>query len=182
MKFQTALFALIVVTTSISFAKGPAVEAPQDEAISSKGFRVAILKPFLKEDTKGSEGTSLKTLGFSAGYANLPVGHIGWTANLSYIDVEESPVVFYRLDGNAAYAFTKYFNIKGGLNFSKATGNSSEDSLNPGFGLQASLGLQISENFGIDVGYTQMNQSKNSKGVNFEFKESGVEVGFNVTF
>ena len=168
-----------------------------NQGVSSKGIRVSLLKPSLNVELKVSSGGKSgksdnvsfgDSTGLSVGYANLPVGQLGWTTNLSLIDtkVDKTNLNFTRLDGNLAYAFTPVVNAKGGLNYSKITKGDDQNVFTPAIGLQASVGFQVTKNFGIDVGYTQMNQrveaNVDGNDMDFDFKFSGVEIGINGTF
>lgn len=123
-------------------------------------------------------------LGLSLGYASLPVQELGWTSNFTYMDIknEGTTTGAVRADGNLAYAFNKTANIKGGLNLSKLTSGSNSNKLNPALGFQSGLGVQLTKNFGLDVGYTEMNQSGSIDGVSVDLKEKGMEIGVNGTF
>lgn len=193
MKFKFALLMAMALFTTKSFAQGSSPsEMAQDGTISSKGFRIGIVKPILELDLKVSLGGASASdytkvndaLGFSLGYASLPVQALGWTVNFAYMDLntKESSADMVRVDGNLAYAFTDILSIKGGLNISKLTGKDSADDLNAGIGLQGSLGVQITRNFGIDIGYIQMNQSGTMLGTDVDLKESGLELGLHGTF
>lgn len=165
-----------------------------DEGVSSRGVRVSLLKPTLDFDVKlsgrgrsnsGKESFDNAT-GASVGYVYLPVGQLGFTTGVAHVSVTEggSSAGLTRLEGNLAYAFTSKVNAKGGLNLSKFTSapNSMLTDLETGLGAQAGLGLQMTRNLGIDLMYSQMNQSGNTQGVKIETKESGLEIGLNATF
>jgi hypothetical protein len=94
---------------------------------------------------------------------------------------EGSSTGLARIDGNLAYAFTSIVNVKGGLNISKFTKSETSD-YNAGIGFQGGVGVQLTRNFGMDLGYTQMNQSGSSDGVKVDLKEAGIEIGLNGTF
>lgn len=191
--FARSLVALgLLVGGPLAFG-AQVLSAPQSEfvdgGIASEGFRLAILKPFMNLDVKISgtgESDSSKiddTLGFSVGYANLPVQDLGWTTNLAYLDMRNNggSAGMARLDGNLAYAFKPMVNIKGGLNVSKMVSGALTQ-LNVGIGFQAGVGFQFTQNFGIDAGYSQMNQSLSSGGQTATIRESGPEIGLNATF
>lgn len=193
MKNQIITFLVTALLASISFAQNAStVKAVAENEPSSKGLRISILKSFLEADVKASyQGHSFSgtdklddTLGFSLGYANILVGELGWTANLAYMDIknEGTSVAMVRADGNLAYAFTSILNIKGGVNLSKFTSGTNYDKYNVGIGYQGGLGIQLTKNFGLDIGYTQMNQSGSSNGIDVDVKESGTEIGLNGTF
>jgi len=193
MKTKITVFLAMALVASSSFAQNTSTaEMPTNDGISSKGFRIGIVKPMLDADLKASyQGQSFsnkekldEALGFSLGYASLPVQELGWTANATYMDIknEGSSTGLARIDGNLAYAFTSIINIKGGLNVSKLTSGENHDKINAGIGFQGGVGVQLTRNFGLDLGYTQMNQSGSMDGVKVDLKEAGFEVGLNGTF
>lgn len=147
-----------------------------------------MLSADIKASYQGYSASNSETLdsalGFSLGYASLPVQELGWTSNLTYMDIknESATTGAVRLDGNLAYAFTQIANFKGGINFSKLTSGSNSSKLNPGIGFQGGLGVQLTKNFGLDVGYTEMNQSGSIDGLQVDLKEKGMEIGVNGTF
>lgn len=177
----------VAETTSTSIAT-----MTTEDGISSKGFRIGIVKPILKANVRASLGpfsTSAsdhidEALGFSLGYANLPVQQLGWTTNATYIDIKNEDVSagIVRVDGNLAYAFTPIFNIKGGLNISQFTSDEELRKLNAGIGFQSSIGVQLTKNIGLDIGYTHMSQSGSLDGVKLDVEESGFEIGLTGTF
>jgi hypothetical protein len=192
MKNQIAAFLATALVASMSFAQNTSsAQMPAPDYNSSKGFRVSIVKPMLEAKVKASghgqsasdSGKLDEAIGFAVGYANLPVQALGWTANLTHLDVknEGSSTTMLRVDGNAAYAFTDLVNVKGGLNLSKFTSSGGDD-FSPAIGMQASVGFQVTKNFGIDLGYTQMNQKAEQQGFDIDLTVSGLEIGLNGTF
>lgn len=191
MKTQITAFLAMALVASSSFAQNTSTAKMPTDGMSSKGFRIGIVKPMLEADIKASyQGQSFgakekldEALGLSLGYASLPVQELGWTANATYMDIknEGSSTGLARIDGNLAYAFTSIVNVKGGLNISKLT-KSENSKYDAGIGFQGGVGVQLTRNFGLDLGYTQMNQSGSSEGVKVDLKEAGVEIGLNGTF
>ncbi|MBX7231332.1 MAG: hypothetical protein K1X29_04510 [Bdellovibrionales bacterium] len=191
MKTKITVLLATVLVASTSFAQNTlTAKMPTNDGISSKGFRIGVVKPMLEADYKLSyQGQhleieeNLEALGFSLGYASLPVQELGWTTNATYMDIksEGGSVGLARIDGNLAYAFTSIINVKGGLNVSKFTSREISK-YDAGIGFQGGVGVQITKNFGLDLGYTQMNQSDSVNGVKVNLKESGVEIGLNGTF
>ena len=165
---------------------------PQDDSISSSGVRVTLMSPFLKAKFKtnyyGQDYSSDETLdssyGFSVGYTNLPIYRLGWTADFAYLNIQSdgTTVGAMRIDANLGTSFSKRVNIKGGLNVSKLVFAYGVGDYNPGIGGQASIGFQLSRNFGIDLGYLYMAQSANSNGVRIDLSEAGPEVDLTGTF
>lgn len=196
MKKQTLALLIIALFSSSVFARGGRSTAPlrvdkEDSRFSSQGFRIAFVKPFIEAEVKASvSGTSFSaksnikdTNGVSVGYAYLPIQAFGFTTNLTYLSMtEESTASLLRLDGNAAFAINRYLNIKGGANISKFVGGDGMDKYDAGIGVQGSLGVQITKNFGLDVGYAYMKQNANSNGVTVELRESGLELALSGTF
>jgi hypothetical protein len=192
MKNQIALFLATALVASMSFAQSTSTATMPTTESGAKGIRLSLLKPVLKAEMKasfGSESVTVKddldeAMGFAVGYASLPVQAFGWTANVAYLEVKNDGTTggIYRVDGNAAYAFSSLVNVKGGLNLSKLTNTDSSTEFKPAIGLQANVGFQITKNFGVDLGYTQMNQTADEDGLDMKFQMSGFEVGVNGTF
>ncbi len=170
---------------------------------SAKGFRIALVKPFLDWDaeqkaddiTFKNSGEFEKEIGFSVGFAYLPIRSIGFTVNASYLtfndDGDSDKIHMLRADGNVGYAFNEIFSIKGGFNISDFT-DSEIDQLKPSVGLQFGTGIQITKNFGFDVSYVAMRQTNrsitdyNNKGTfndpTVNLFEKGLEVALHATF
>lgn len=155
------------------------------QALSPKGIRLSLFKPAIKMTTKMAGSKSDRTLdntfGISVGYANLPYKQLGWTANGSYIEIFEAGEKYglVRADANVGYGFEKNLNIKGGLNMAKFLIPARiRDEYNPNIGVQASAGLQMTNNLGLDVGYTYMKHTNSNE----EILLSGLEVGLHGTF
>lgn len=201
MKKQISAFLAVAFVASSSFAQNTSTaKMPQDDSISSKGFRISLVRPNLDAKMKvkyesfsfdGSQKID-STMGLAVGYASLPIQELGWTTNLALMEAKnESSANLARVDGNLGYAFNKYVNLKGGLNVAKFTSGSGVKELNAGFGFQASVGVQLTKNFGLDVGYTEMNTAgktpitSNGQEIgkaDYDLKMSGLEVGINGTF
>lgn len=170
---------------------------------SAKGFRIALVKPFLDWDAEAkadgftfkSDGEFEKEVGLSVGFAYLPIRSIGFTVNASYLtfnDKDDSDKIhMIRADGNVGYAFNEIMSIKGGLNISDFT-DSEVDQLKPSIGLQFGTGIQLSKNFGFDISYVVMRQTNrsftdyNDKGTindpTVSIFEKGLEVALHATF
>lgn len=192
MKIQIAAFLVTGLMASMSLAQTSSVgKMPKQDGISSKGFRVSLVRPMLEAEFKiqgsGQSFTSKSkikdSIGLAVGYVSLPVQSIGWTGNLAYMDLKDEGdnVNMLRADGNVAYAFTNLVNVKGGLNLTKFTSENAKD-YRPAIGLQASVGFQATKNFGIDFGYTQMNQTLDNEFADVKLKMSGFEIAVNGTF
>lgn len=193
-------FFLTVILSTSAFAQNTSTTQLPDDGISSKGIRVSIVKPNLDVSVKANySGNSFsgsreidETLGAAIGYASLPVAQLGYTANLAIMEAKTtSSANLVRIDGNIGYAFNNFVNLKGGLNVMKFTSGNGFEDFNAGLGFQASLGVQITKNFGIDIGTTEMNTSGKSavtsNGVEIgkadtDVKLKGFEVGLNATF
>ena len=103
-----ALFAMFFVV-STSFAQTISnTKMTQEEGVSSKGFRISLLKPILEAELKvsfnGGSGSSKgkldNTTGLSIGYASLPIQAIGWTTNITYMEIKN--------DNSSRAGITKY--------------------------------------------------------------------------
>lgn len=189
---KSAILAIALMTSS-SFAQFETRVTKQSmNDVASQGFRFGLTRPFLDVSLRASFGgetlTAEQTLdhatGISVGYASLPIQELGWTANLNHINLtnEGTSTAVMRLDGNLAYAFADFVNVKGGINISDVTSGESAQNINAGIGFQAGLGFQINRNFGIDLNYVQMNQSASADGLDIDLRESGFEFGINATF
>ncbi|MNJ94701.1 hypothetical protein D3C87_124030 [compost metagenome] len=199
---KNALTALVAMTllASVSLAQDTtSSKMAMPEIYSSKGIRVSLLRPALDAKLKftmagesaTAKGDMTDFFGLGVGYANLPVGQVGWTGNVAYLkpDVESGGTAMLRGDGNVAYTFTRLVNVKGGLNVMKIIGNSQAEKFNAGIGAQASVGLQLTRNFGLDLGYVMMRNSAKltgqgltSSNIDVELETYGFEIGLNGTF
>ncbi len=174
------------------------ISTPVPNVESAKGFRVALIKPFLDYEVKqeflgvnaSSEGDLEKEIGFSVGYAYLPVQKLGFTGNLSYIsldgdDADSDKATLLRIDGNLAYSVNEMVSFKGGLNISNFT-DDEMDELDPSIGLQFGAGIQITKNFGVDASYVIMQQYAKQDTIFGENEirvfEKGIEVALHATF
>ena len=170
------------------------------EGISSQGFSVSYVRPSLEYNanltgnnfSKAMSGKLDQTNGLSFGYVSLPIQSLGWTANTTLLEIKnnEISVQVGRADGNLAYAFNKYINVKGGFNLSQFIKSETAEKYNAGFGFQAGLGFQMTKNVGLDVGFTEIHQSGkisvnngiSSKDYDIDYKLSGLELGLTGTF
>jgi hypothetical protein len=166
-------------------------EMPVQDTFSTQGFRIALVRPMLALEIKAADlNQPLMTenldssLGLSAGYVSLPVQAVGFTASGTFLDIKDrnDSLTIVRADGNLAYAFSHQVNVKGGFNLSNISIKDANQSFSPGIGVQASVGFQITKNFGLDLGYTIMNQSTTVEGIRVNLKESGPELAVNGTF
>ncbi|KYG67310.1 hypothetical protein AZI86_09950 [Bdellovibrio bacteriovorus] len=170
-------------STTTSSIKMP---GPSAYDVAPKGVRISVFKPVLTmkvkdQDRNQNERTLDNTFGFSFGYANLPYKEIGWTANGTYIEIFEAGEKYgvIRTDANIGYGFEKNLNVKAGLNLSKfVIPARMRDDYNPNIGVQASAGLQMTKNVGLDAGYTYMKQTNSNE----EVLLSGLEIGLHGTF
>lgn len=208
-KLLLSLLTLLAVT-SANAQLSNTMRYEEDNA--SKGFRFSLFKPVMDVHSKvtaramgmsnseSSKDSVDNMLGFSFGYANLPVSQIGYTGQLSLIQVkggsngeeERTKADVMRFEGNAAWAFTNQFYMKGGLNFSDITSSNHEliEDLKGGIGIQAGVGFQITQNIGVDLSYVTMNFSDDltleSEGipvdVDLEMGFRGLEIGLTGTF
>lgn len=201
MLMRTFCSLVVLCVASTSFAQGVSKEnykgAPQaDSSVSAQGLRVAFVKPVLTLKVKatlegyGSNSNSEKideANGVSIGYAHLPVGRPGFTTNFALINLKEKgddSASFLRIDGNLAYAVNQTVSFKGGLNIATVNKSEFRKTMEPGIGVQASVGLQLNKNIGIDAGFVQMRQ--NSKGrydkIKISAQETGPELALTGTF
>ncbi len=170
---------------------------------SAKGFRIALVKPFLDWDVEQTtdivkikyDGEFEKEMGISLGFAYLPIRSVGFTVNASYLSFnaegDSDKIHMLRADGNVGYAFNEVVSLKGGFNVSDIT-NSELDEYKPSVGLQFGTGIQINKNFGFDISYVAMRQSNRSftdynnagkfNDPTVNLIVSGIEVALHATF
>ena len=124
---------------------------------------------------------------------NLPVQSFGWMTNLSLLSTNIlSSKKNYRFEGNSAYAFNENFYGKAGINFSNTIGSyniptdfGGSYNISPDFGLgvQAGIGIQLSNNIGAEFNFVVMTQSISLNSTqSIRLVESGLEFGAHVTF
>lgn len=166
--------------------------APMHDGFAAKGLRVALVKPFLTVDYKfsgqgisdgGHEGID-QVNGASVGYAYLPIRKVGYTGNLSYLDVVDDGFEFgmIRVDGNVAYTFSPVLNVKAGINLAQFNKSEMRKHMKVQPGLQASVGMQFNRNFGVDAGAVLMRQKGQFESTTEKLTEAGPEVSVTGTF
>lgn len=162
-------------------------------SVAASGVRLSVFTSALKGQFKVSgsgyssetEKESIdNTVGVSLGYAHLPIQAAGFTVGASYMNIHEgtSDSGQARLDGNLAVAINQLFHIKGGANISKIVKSEAANEWDPGLGFQVGAGLQFSRTFGMDLGYTIMNQSSTINGYKITAQLTGLELGVHATF
>lgn len=198
---------LEVKTQKVEKSEAPAALSTQVSAKEvevkkiASGLRLSISKPTLDmtssrleynyytgmtEYQKADGGRTDAALVLTAGYADFPQNQAGWSANVSYIQQEPSYFSMWRVDGNIGIGFANYFILKGGLNLS-GFNDPVMTGLNAGIGYQGGVGIQITENFGVDIGFVQMMQTRRSDALrqigSFDsVKQAGTEIGIHATF
>ncbi|MGE0632781.1 MAG: hypothetical protein AB7O96_10250 [Pseudobdellovibrionaceae bacterium] len=173
---------LVLVMPFSSFAQNEISTLPvRDEAIAAQGIRVSFLAPSLQDRFRYSKGSTTATskkealnssVGVSVGYASLPINDLGWTTNLAYIQSKYAAIDIgaIRADGNFALAFTKSFNAKIGINFTKFLEMATVKNFRPNLGYQAGVGYQFYKNFSADLAYVQMAASGDTP---FYYRDTG---------
>ena len=166
--------------------------APSAREYNAQGIKVSIVRPSLTFQAKSSYNDSYQevttkivdsTIGLSLGYVQLPIKEIGWTTNLTYLNLSSANGdggSILRADGNVAYTFIKELNLKAGVNLNQIT-SESERGYGVGLGYQGSIGFQVSKNFGMDLGYTEMNASS-QRNYQTTANISGIELAANFVF
>lgn len=199
MKKQISAFIILMSLSSIAYTQVQTIstEAPAvDAAPKTEGLRVSVFKTSLSTEAKAyggqmnSNSSSDKTagaLGLSFGYGNMPIQELGYSSNLSFLNLSADgySAAALRLDANGTYSdylFTRLINFKGGLNVSKFMSGEFLKDQEPSVGGQVSVGVNVYKDMAIDLGYTIMRQEKNINGVNVETQQSGLEIGLNSTF
>jgi hypothetical protein len=200
---KTLLVAVLSVFSVSAFAQTitTQLETETPTVQVSKGVRVTAIKPVLEQRYSsffpGEAGTVKRRLnpddeafGIAIGWADVPVRDLGWTTNLSYIDLgeqnnEEDRIDargLARFDANLAYGFNSKFTGRIGANMTKFVQGDLGEELAAGLGGQSSLGFQISKNLGVEAGYTFMTVGVNNKGGRRTGTISGAEVALTGTF
>ena len=204
MKLQSILLSAMIAVGSFAQAatdsSSVSTQAPKNiwaQESSSQGVRVSVMKPIvdfqLKKDGRSSEKYKMpQALGFSVGYASLPVQQLGWTVDAAYLTnlkmtdkTDSSSSVTWnaaRVSGNLGYAFTDMLNAKGGINLTKMVSGELSSSFTPSLGFQAGVGVQFTPNLGLDVNYVYMNQTLSIIGTTVDAVMSGAEVALHGTF
>jgi hypothetical protein len=203
MKGVLALMVLVFsLSASAAITKVSAPAQPATEAIIAdmpaaapaafvrQGVRVAYLQPIMKFAAKTDEsGWELnervdRANGISVGYANLPIGQLGYTSNFALIGMRESGLQqnIVRTDANAAYAWSNNINVKGGVNLSRFVGGDLGANSKPRIGYQMSAGYQMTSNIGADVALVEMRQTGNRDFEGLYTRVRGAELSLNATF
>jgi hypothetical protein len=210
MKLLGFTFALFFAANS--FAQNVSVEPAKKRAdVSSQGIRISLVKPVIQTKFQIIDNPNMMSLsydsvngsgiGIGLGYASLPASSIGWTTNLTYMKFSNPDEMIYavsaiyRADFNIAYTFSDVFNIKGGVNLSKAKFESatyttmygepqstSLDNLPPSIGAQAGIGIQFNKYAGIDINAIYMAQEGTVDSKQISLKQTSAEIALNGTF
>lgn len=203
--FSTILFSTPAFCETMFFSVKPAevqqadtstlaapISAPSQihDGFAARGLRIAYVKPFLTATNKSNllfgnngRGEAIdQANGVAVGYAYLPINRLGYTANVSYLDLlnNKFDIGLIRVDANVAYALTPTLNVKTGANYSEFNRKDFRSSYSGLAGFQASLGLQLNKNFGIDAGAVLMRQKEKAEGA--LLSEAGPEVSLAGTF
>jgi hypothetical protein len=177
MKVQALLVASLMIFSAVANAQGGQTSARQSDTYerpyAAKGVRFGLFASALEFEVEAERGNNKsssddlkidQTVGISAGYAWMPVGRVGFTGALSFMEVtekedgEKGTLALGRIDGNVGYAVNEMFYFKGGLNVSSFMQSDTREELGPSIGLQTYLGLQFTKNLGAELGYVYMTQ------------------------
>ncbi|MGZ3769139.1 MAG: hypothetical protein ACXVCP_06740 [Bdellovibrio sp.] len=220
--FFLAFFIASVAIESSSKASNPtndptvAFKPPAETGFVSRilganmSAHVGLVKPnfsFKLDQTEGSqkfngEVAMDSAIGIGAGLSYLPVGNLGWDAQLTYFKIDNHPVFkdagsstitvdsLQRTEGNLAYAFNRYFYIKGGLNLSTVSTSNTESKLNSGIGFQLGAVAHLADHIAANISYfSTSHQTANSSSyngvdtsVNLKTKIEGLEFGVAAVF
>jgi hypothetical protein len=162
--------------------------------VNYKGLRVGLIRPFVdfrasvaQNDREGHLRSAIdQTTGVSVGYAFLPAHRIGFTTNFAWMELEDDgdTMNLMRQDANIAYSVIPMLNVKGGVNLSLVTAHPVEryEHLYPMPGAQASVGMNITRDIAVDLGWVYMMQKRRLDGADVEFRQAGLEFGVNGTF
>jgi hypothetical protein len=166
----------------------------------TRGFRMGIVKNWLSFETidKGAstgsgsatdetlaKGYFAQEIGFAIGYAAVGYLQPGFAGKFSFNQFA-SGIDSYRVDLNGALGVSRYLYLYLGLN---SNWFSDADALPAGLGYQTGLGVQMTRNLGLDIGYLRtVNRGKINSLVDpavrldRQFELSGLEVGLHGTF
>jgi hypothetical protein len=195
--------AIVTAMSSVSFAQfsnsNTSTYKPE-ETVS--GVKVSLLLPILTAkfdatitesssgvSASGSDSESVDSLGFALGVASIPVQAIGFLGQVSFITIDGTDGAkntdLMRLDANAAYGLNENVFLKGGLNYATFTSSDAKD-FDGGLGLQLGVGVQLTQNVGLDLTYSRMNfEASASEGgleADIDLQLSGLELGVSATF
>ncbi len=137
----------------------------------TKGFRLGFSRPKyaagtvigfnmpgFRADIQSPDIDYTNVLSF--GYQYLPVGRVGFIADLDYIELRANDLSsnVVRIEGNGAYTFNRYFNLHAGLNVADLVSKGASK-WDRGVGTQIGLGFQFSRNFSFELNYSETNLS-----------------------
>ena len=180
--------------------KRPSIQS-KDDSMVAKGIRISLTQSILDSvilnktfqtgtasTTENSKGRLSHDFGFSVGYAYVRKLKPGFMGKVLYSQYS-SELKSLRYEASAALGLASQVYIHGGANihqFSQV--NSKTEGLNPGVGFQAGVGVQISENFGLDISFVNLNNdgvfeniSTNEKFDTY-FNAQGFELSLHGTF
>ncbi|MCB0392169.1 MAG: hypothetical protein KDD58_12835 [Bdellovibrionales bacterium] len=163
------------------------------KSISSNGFRIEISKPTLEQQVAITdkelgfqdnfiEGNTT-ALGASVGYTRVNIKDLGLSAKINFTHYRTN---LQSIKGilNATYGFNEHIYAFAGGNGNKFTREFHE--LNFGAGYQAGIGLQLNENFGIELSKFQLNNEgtirKEDSIKDVSYQIDGVELSLHATF
>ncbi len=194
---------LITAMSSASFAQfensNTSTYKPETTA---DGFKMSLLLPILTAkfdatiteassglSASGSDSESIDSIGLALGVASIPVKAIGFLGQVSFITIDGTDGAkntdLMRLDANAAYGLNENVFLKGGLNYATFTSSNAKD-YDGGLGLQLGVGVQLTQNVGLDLTYTRMNfegtVSEDGLIGDIDLQLSGLELGVSATF
>ena len=199
------LTSLLIATaiSSVSFAQfdnsNTSTYKPESTA---DGIKLSLLLPVLtaKFDAKitetssgisfsGSDSEGVDSLGLALGVASIPVQAIGFLGQVSFITIDGTDGAkntdLLRLDANAAYGLNENVFLKGGLNYANFTSSNAKD-YDGGIGFQLGVGVQLTQNVGLDLTYSQMNfeaaLAEDGLEGDIDLELSGLELGLSATF
>lgn len=206
---KTNLFATLLLVTSmssVSFAQfSNSNTSTYKPEVAAQGVKVSLLLPVLTakskysdtyeengvtvKDTGKSSDDNFSTLGFALGYSNLPVQSLGFVGQLAYVSINPDEASLnldmIRVEGNLGYAINQTVYLKAGVNLPSILTKEFKQ-LDEQIGFQAGLGLQFTQNLGIELNYSVMNFEIQNNDTFSSFKSelefSGLEIGLTGTF
>ncbi len=200
MGFRIVLASLLCLSFAAQAAKNQAAstmrvtESTEPSTHAANGIRFSLARPVMEAHLKvsGPFVTSTsgnakigKMWGGAIGYAYLPIRRLGFTAGFTIYDIERGTTLA-KLDGNMAYTLNRFVYLKAGTNISGFTQEESRKIVDPSLGVQTSVGVQLTQNVGAEIGYLYMSQRGDERidGQKYEFElyESGVDLALTATF
>lgn len=162
---------------------------PDDPSKVAKGLRTSLLVPNYEirvdltiPKKNGTAQSGSEGLGLFVGYADIPTHDFGFIGGATWSKTVVTREIFQvvRLESNMTYGLHKQVFAKWGAHVHKFVETPID--LGSNFGLQAGLGFQVNRTLGAEFTAVYMKQSGGEKGVAYDAKTTGFELGVTGTF